>query len=340
MSAAPKGLYLHAPGLFGSLPPGAAELLAPDRGVYLAALLRRAVPRRRGALCDFLGTGSHRHNAALAAHGAGLGGPGEYWMHAAPLHLVPDRDTLMVQGPEALSLSRGEAEALVGELNSFFGDNGLHFHAREAEGWLVQVSDPASVPDCPPLEAVRGRRLSDCLPEGGRIREWMRLLNEAQMLLHASETSRSREAGGLPRVNGVWLWGGGVLPATTAIPWQSLAGDDPGLRGLARVAGLPWIDPRTGAVELARRAAAGEAVLLSLQAAPPVTDGGSFQAWQDWLGELEAEWLAPLHQALRHDGLPRIVIGGEDLEWHCGARDPLRFWRRPRPLRALLERSG
>jgi hypothetical protein len=77
----------------------------------------------------------------------------------------------------------------------------------------------------------------------------------------------------------------------------------------------------------------------------PQRQAGDPSGWREALARHDAEWLAPLDAALRSGAIAAI-----DLHWpsttglstvHIAAADRFRFWRRRRPLMALLgERGG
>lgn len=77
------------------------------------------------------------------------------------------------------------------------------------------------------------------LPQGADARDWMRLLNETQMLFHAEPVNRRREAMGRPLINGIWTWGIGSLPKLSDRVPDALIGDHPLLSGLARLTERP-----------------------------------------------------------------------------------------------------
>src|SRR2546430_884920 len=53
------------------------------------------------------------------------------------------------------------------------------------------------------------------------------LMNEAQMLLHEHPVNAEREARGLPALNSIWFWGGGVIAAAKARPFSAGVARDP-----------------------------------------------------------------------------------------------------------------
>ena len=124
-----------------------------------------------------------------------------------------------------------------------------------------------------------------------------------------------RVAAGLPPVNSVWLWGGGVLPARVACVASAVHSADADLLALAALAGARNIDaPVQG-----ETTQPGEHRLIDLRAA------------RDW-PEIESSFLLPALDALTGD----LVLDFSDgARFRVEARQKLRFWRRP--LRRIEE---
>ncbi|NEV62362.1 phosphoglycerate mutase [Thiorhodococcus minor] len=165
--------------------------------------------------------------------GADLDG---FWMHADPVHLRPDRDQLLVFGADRLEPSQEEALTLVQAFNAHFRNEGLVLAAPLPGRWYLRVPQDPRVRTAS-LNEVIGRPMSEYLPEGPGASEWMRLMNEAQMLFYAHPVNARREARGRPMLNGIWTWGGGRLPAPPVDPPSVLIGDDPLMPGLSKLGG-------------------------------------------------------------------------------------------------------
>jgi hypothetical protein len=217
------------------------------------------------------------------------------WARADPMHLRVMRDHVVAAPAEALELSREEAEALCGALNAHFP--GLDFTAVEPYSWSARL-EPAMMASAA-------------------------FLNEAQMLLHAQPLNEAREARGAPAVNSLRLWGAGAAPREAECPWQSVAADDPAVRGAARIGGARHRAlPRTAGEWLERLPEDGRHfALLDARRAP--------------LGELERDWFAPLLDALRAGRVGMVTLHVPDADGFARETtrgDLRRFWRRVRPL--------
>ncbi len=160
------------------------------------------------------------------------------WFHADPVHLRPDRDRLLLFAGAALAPREDEADALVAAFNAHFAADGLYLIAIRPDRWYLRVADQPNLRTCPLYEVV-GRDLDTCLPSGPDARAWNRWQNEAQMLFYGHPVNQARETAGRPVINGVWTWGGGVLPAVSGGPALTIA-DHPLALGLARASGGAW----------------------------------------------------------------------------------------------------
>ncbi len=239
-------LHLLCPGLFAP-----AALLAGQglRTPALDRLLARAEPRQ----------GEPRDPLATLAAAFGLRAPPDQdlplaplallaeapelardgcWFHADPVHLRPDRDRLLLFSGPGLRPEPDESAALIAAFNDHFAREGLHLTEPRPGAWYLRVDTAPGALRTQPLPAVAGRPLDAFLPTGADARAWTRWQNEAQMLFHQHPVNRAREQAGRPGLNGVWTWGGGVLPRIADGPGLSVA-DHPLARGLARAAGGP-----------------------------------------------------------------------------------------------------
>jgi len=229
---------------------------------------------------------------------AGGDDPGDsIWTRADPAHLRVMRDHVVAAPSDALTLSQAEADALCEALARHFAGQ-LEVQPCEPKSWCARLPG-----DAPPGDA---------------------LLNEAQMLLHAHPVNAAREARGELPINSLRMWGAGRAPQSAHCRWQSVAADDPAVRGAARLAGarhrpLPgsaqeWLDrlPEDGC----------HLALLDARQTP--------------LTELEQRWFAPLLGALRAGRAGMVTLhvpdGAEEVSFETIRGDLRRFWRRAKPL--------
>jgi len=276
--------------------------------------------------------------AALRLLGEG-GSPGaDIWLCADPMHMRIEQGRARLLGSD-LAISTAEMQQLADALIPFFTEIGAFQTGVPGHGYLRLNKMPRLLAKPPSAAAGRGT----LLPAGEDAALWMHLGNEAQMLLHALPLNTRREAAGRPRINSLWFWGAGSLPASTATAtaaavagYQSMRGDQPLLKGLAKWAGIahyPAVsNPPTS---LGPR----EPILLlldELQQAAQTLDAG---VWRDAIMGIEQGWLTRLCTALRSgrlDSLRLTALGDEAcLEVRVTRSDAMKFWRRPRPLHEM-----
>ncbi|HEU5176777.1 MAG TPA: hypothetical protein VFU24_04940 [Burkholderiales bacterium] len=219
------------------------------------------------------------------------------WTRADPAHLRVMRDHVVAAPADALTLSQAEADALCDALARHFAGQ-LEVQACEPKSWCARL--PA---DAPPGDA---------------------LLNEAQMLLHAHPVNEAREARGELPINSLRLWGAGRAPRSAHCRWQSVAADDPAVRGAARLAGARHRPLPVSAQEWLDRLPEDGCHLALLDAR------------QTPLTELEQRWFAPLLGALRAGRAGMVTLhvpdGAEEVSFETIRGDLRRFWRRAKPL--------
>jgi len=340
MKAAEHSVDLVVPGLLGPVPESVAQ--SPGAAIGRPALERFLSRGRRfadhqfdpvGLLADRFDT-QGRPVAAGPVGLRGVGGEpgGGFWYRVDAVHLRPDRDRLLVFGPAAVGVTAGECEAVAEACNRLLAEDDLRL-VPARDHWYLAVG---TVPDVAmhSIYRVSGHYMDDHLPSGADARRWNALLTELQMLLHGLGLNAEREARGLPTLNGLWPWGGGVVPGRCVNRYDHLYADHPVAKGLAELAGgeaaaLPdgWPADTRG----------GQVGVFDTRPLDALTSGDA-QAWLDAVDRFEAGWLAPLLQALERGGLDRLrLFTGCGRRW-TGDRWALRrFWRRRGGFRHWLE---
>ncbi|MEO1766187.1 hypothetical protein [Thiobacter aerophilum] len=334
-------LTLVIPDLIPPRPQGALtdvylDLHAPDLAFLLARGKRRSMPGT--SLENWLGARfglSWERNlpaaplSLLAEHGD----PGEaWWLCVDPVHLAAHQDQVLLTGPEALGISRAEAEQWLNALNRHFAGEGVSFHHIRPDRWYARFATPLVVENAALME-VAGRAINDHLPRGEQARRLMRLVNEIQMLLFSHPLNQTREAAGRPTVNSVWAWGGGRLPTVPIRPNGRLWADDLLAQGLARATHMPHSALPRDARSVIEVADSHLVVLDALRA--PAAYGDA-DAWRRSLRRLEEKWFAPLAHAFRKGRLTSLCLLALDachsMEFTLTGQARWKFWRRVRPL--------
>ena len=316
------------------LPPG----LHP-RATALETLLARGNTRTGAALdrdawlCSAFGVAKQSDwpVAPLLLRADGVDPEKYFWLRADPVHLRPDRSRLVLAAAID-DLDKEEAAALVTALNRHFAPDGIIFGIAPAGHWYLRTERPPRIATVPLVQTL-GHDIDPRLPSGEDGLAWHRVINEAQMVLHAQPVNDARETRGQPAVNSIWPWGGGTLPAPTAAPYTAVWSDDPLANALAGNAHRPL---PSDIEKWFAEAAGGETQLLVFSALERDAAAGDLNAWQAELMRFDRDWIAPLLMALRKRKIAavRLVIPGpeQSIESELTSSRLWRWWRRRRRL--------
>jgi hypothetical protein len=273
--------------------------------------------------------------AALTLRVDGVEPELHYWLRADPVELRVNRGQLMMAGRVA-DLDTDEAHALVAALNRHFGGDGITLLAPSPQRWYLRTErEPGLVTT--PLARVTRHDIDRHLPRGDDALAWHRVINEAQMVLHAHAVNAVRETRGAATVNSIWLWGGGTAPAVARSPYSAVWSDDILARSLAAKAGIAHHDlPAGGAAWLATVPAEDGNPLLVFDQLAAALQSGDLAAWREQLALLERNWMNALLAALRTGKISAITLAACNsenlLEATLTRSQSWRFWRRARPL--------
>jgi len=324
-------LTLFIPGLLS--PP---ETVAGEKPRLPAAekwLARADVSREAGSDDAWLlrqwGLGADAPMAALSLAGEGLPSTGR-WLRADPIHQQVIRHATLLHGDWALGLTRDEADRAIAALNQFFKADGLAFQAPHPGRWYVAIGD-REPPRTTPLAQLAGANPFGHLPEGDERAFWRRVFGEAQMLLNQLPLNVEREAQGRATLNGVWLWGGGELPASLPRPFTRIYANTPLARGLAAVSKADVCPLPSAISDLAAEEGDALVVLDGLEAPGLAANAAT---WQQIAHELDVAWFSGLSDAIRAHGEITVALPADSdtpvFAVTTAAR--WRFLRRRRPL--------
>ena len=254
-----------------------------------------------------------------------------YWLRADPVHLRADRDRLVMLGNTSLTLTPDEQAQLVDELNVLLSEDGYVLDAANARRWYLRAPrDPALCTTS--LGDAIGQDVLHCMPRGADARRWRGLLNEVQMVLHASPVNQAREAARLTPINSLWFWGGGRLPPSASAAWSQVWSNEALAAGLAALTHTPCASLPADADEWLQDDTAG-AQLVVIDGAREAAHMGDVEAWQAFLHALHEAWLAPLYEAVKRRRVAQATLYAADgRAFRLDARAARRWWVRARPI--------
>ncbi len=334
-------LQLLVPGLLGPMPglSGCADTASIDRLLrHLARADRAEAPGRNLEQSLFALFGQQGGLGPVAA-GRRLGDGGEpddgVWLQVNPVLLKPDQDRLLLFDAEEFSLDTGEARELADLVCRHFSDLDWKIEVALPHRWYLRLTEDPGI-RCYSLGDVFGRNLFPFLPRGEQASRWRSLINEIQMLLHASDLNQARERRGEAPVNGLWFSGEGSLSDLEWVgaPPDRVYADDALARGLARIR---EVDCRP---------------LAEFTPDEPLPTGRTLVLWPDlerwvWRADPEA-WLMALGRfAGWFQQLLKSFGGGQRIELYpCNGgvyrfcrSQRWRWWRRSPALGQLLDQN-
>jgi hypothetical protein len=238
---------------------------------------------------------------------------GALWLRADPAYAVADAVTARLLACGTMDLSREEADALARALQPLFGDAGFPLEVATPSRWYLRCPIGARLPRfAAPADAL-GDDLMQHLPQGDNERQWRRLLNEAQVILHNHPVNVQRVQRGQIPANSVWFWGPGTRPEWVRTSFTRVFSSDDIAVALAHLANVAVAKAEPAAVF---HIETKDTLLLDLAGI------------RDPLG-LERGWLAPLDAVFRRRKLKLLhlnFVGGERFTVKPAHR--WRFWRR------------
>jgi hypothetical protein len=160
------------------------------------------------ALIKKLLAGQKPH-AAKAWQATGQDAGDAYWLYAAPVHLVLQRDSFSLSEPVPLLLETSEVDILTKALNQHFLPDGKQFFWVENIWFLRLELNPQIETFAPAL--VVNKDINAFMPKGEGAMAWAKFQNELQMLLFTHPVNEARESKRLPAINSIWCYGGGQL---------------------------------------------------------------------------------------------------------------------------------
>jgi hypothetical protein len=225
---------------------------------------------------------------------------------ATPVRYAVEMANVRMAQDGILSVTRADAQLLAQDFNRVWKDSGIRLMAG-GSARLYCIFDQALEAATRDPEDVLERHIEEYLPSGPDGARLRLLMSEIEMWLFEHGVNGSRGPSGLPRISGLWLWGGGSPLAASH-----------GVDGF--FAGVDVFFGALGALTASDAAPSGSGVTVA-----PQTPGDD--AWSG----LEKRWLEPAAAQLRSGRLSRLEISAGDRCFALTGRAIRRFWRRRKP---------
>jgi hypothetical protein len=225
---------------------------------------------------------------------------------ATPVHYAAEMASVRMARDGILSVTCANAQLLAQDFNRVWKDSGIRLMAG-GSARLYCIFDRALEVVTRDPEDVLERHIEEYLPAGADAARLRLPMSEIEMWLFDHPVNGSRESSGLPRISGLWLWGGGAPLASPPRVEGFVAGDDVFFGSL-------------GALSPANAAESDSGVIVA-----PQTPGDD--AWDG----VEKRWLAPAAARLRSGRLSQLDISAGNRCFTLTTRAMRRFWRRRKP---------
>lgn len=252
--------------------------------------------------------------------------PTYYWWRADPVHLIADRDQLVMLPQAVLAATPEEMRQIAAAFNKDYAAEGYQLEFPEpARGYLQVPADWHCHSRSP--ASVAGQAMTEFMPSGPDEDAVRKLMTEIQMWLHLHPVNLARETSGQPTINSLWLWGGGRLTERLTQSPARIVASLPLVCGLGMLAGQTT---ESWPADMKVPGMQGE-WLIAL----------SIRDFAGDVSRLARELMEPLWHALQRGRLHQIRFypGGSRIYklTRVGAH---RFWRRTCALTQLLRESN
>jgi hypothetical protein len=222
---------------------------------------------------------------------------------ATPVHYVAEMTSVRLSEDGILSMKPAAAAALAADFNRVWNGSGVRLLAGKSSSLYCIFDQLLNVTTRDPQD-VLDRHIEEYLPAGADAPRLRQLMSELEMWLFEHGENSARAGSSLPRISGLWLWGGGAPLASLPRVQGWAAGDDVYFSALS-----------------AQRSETSDSGVI-VAAATPGSD-----EWHD----IESRWLKPAAAGLRAGRLSRLEISAGDRCFSLTARAIRRLWRRSKP---------
>lgn len=139
-----------------------------------------------------------------------------HWVVVSPIHWqATHNDAMIIRAGQTLVLSDAESRLWFDALSAFLASENTHVHYHDAHTWLLQCKDMPHI-RAKPVHHVLHQSMMTELKGLDETHFWQRFMTEIQMFFSAHALNEARL--GLNSINGLWIWGDGILHEKVDIP--------------------------------------------------------------------------------------------------------------------------
>lgn len=260
------------------------------------------------------------------------------WMRADPVHLRPERDTVVLLDNSSFNLEKHEALILAADLQPVFTAREIELEAPTNNRWYIKLKQLPEI-NTATIDEVVGNDIDRYRAKGDNKILWDQLSNEAQMSLHNCPLNDEREQRGDLPVNGVWLWGAGELPKSTRQIWSRVFADEITSQGLSILTGSPYADLPDSLEDVINKTDEQEKILTVISFGQRHKQYFDHSGWQDFIGYLEEEWFAQVESLIKQKELNELTLLTGEYKLTISKSSFMKFWKRHKSLHTYTKSS-
>ncbi|MEM7027236.1 MAG: hypothetical protein AAF410_03290 [Pseudomonadota bacterium] len=340
-----RELTLFIPGLLGPDAPIQADELPelPALNWLLGRAEQQSIHTLSACthLCELFGLGQNNGTdlpiAAISRLSDDNQPPSGHWLRADPVHVSVDRDGLILLDSTRFNLSQHDALALAAEVNRLLDEKGMALEVPNPYRWYLKLPEPQQLKTTP-IDMVVGKDVLRYMPTGDDRVTWIQLLNEIQMILHASEINVQRENQKQLPVNSLWLWGIGGLPDSLKRKWSRVYSNDMLARGLSMLAATPYDELQNKLPDMDNLSDDFQ-ILISFQQLQKYNYYLDMEGWFEELIKLENKYLAPLKRMIMRRKFDKVILQTDKLTFTLNKNAGFQFWKSNQNLISIRHTS-
>ncbi len=250
-----------------------------------------------------------------------------FWMRADPVHLRPERDTVVLLDDSSFNIDKHEALIFAADLQKVFTERGIELEAPTNNRWYIKLKKLPDV-STTPIHEVCGNDIDKNPVVGVGKVLWDQLSNEAQMSLHNCPLNSAREKRGELSVNGLWLWGAGELPKPEKRIWSRVFSDEITTQGLSILTGSPYADLPDSLKVLINQSEEQDDILAVISFGLRHQQYFDHNGWQDFIAYLEEEWFSEVENLIQKKELDELILLTGEYKLTVSKFSYKKFWRR------------
>lgn len=258
-----------------------------------------------------------------ASMGVNLG-PDDVAFRLNLVHLHPHYGRLYMEDFSAGHIATADAKVLIAALQEEYGGGEFDFHAGVSYRHLMVWHGGQDQLSFTPPHDITHQGIESYLPKGEGAERLIKLMSDAQILLHNHPRNRELQQNGKVTANSIWLWGHGRAPRMETLHSRfGLTGAVISavdlIKGIGVYAGLDVIDVpgATGYLDTnyAGKAAAALAALqhrdfvyVHVEAPDEAAHGGKLEDKLQAIEDFDAKIVGPILAGLPALGPHRVLI--------------------------------